>query len=102
MGNSAPDFWEWMNDQLEAAPLFTFEEQRHFLIYMKLVRSLSWDIPSALGSICDHPNMCDLFPMHRNEFWPENKENWDQIDHHFEEVHRLDLADPHINWSFDT
>lgn len=84
--------------------------QDQFIHFMDLALNDSWDIPSALGTICHHtvfdpkdfPNF-DIFPMHREpqSYW-DDLNPWPLIDLHFKDIHGLDLADPRINWHFDT
>lgn len=77
--------------------------QGNFEAFMDWARSNSWDIPSALLSVCSHDidetNGGDFF-MHRSALWGDN--DWTDIDRHFKEVHGLDLTSDRINWSFDT
>lgn len=73
--------------------------------FLNSTRESSWDIPSALGSLCSHPYPdIDDFPMHRDTqaYWPNTFQPWPNIDLHFKEVHHIDLSDFRINWSFDT
>lgn len=83
---------------------------------LEAARNASWDIPSILGTICQHQTLTiyNDFPMHhRNWADPNDYPNlrdyveadngaWDLIDQHFKEVHHIDLTDERINWSFDT
>lgn len=91
--------------------------QGHLIIFLDIVRHYSWDIPSALGTLCYDPDIYALIPMHSlswavdpsNEKYPgladffnRTKEAWDRIIPHFKDHHNLDLTDTRINWSFDT
>lgn len=97
---SAPDFSDNYNDFLAEANIITQEDIELFL---QLTQDAAWDIPSALGSVCQHDlpetNRGDFF-MHRDDLRPEN--DWAPIDKHFMEVHGLDLTSDRINWNFDT
>mgnify|MGYP003577598856 CR=1 FL=1 len=83
--------------------------QDQMLRFMNWSREAAWDIPSALMSLCMHPEMDEHFYMHRGTgeehekytTWASLKE-WEVADKHFKEEHGLDLKDTRINWSFDT
>lgn len=100
---SAPDFMDEFNEWLgnSADRVHTQEDLMDFL---ELARTQSWDIPSALATICEHIDK--EYPMHRDtKDYPSNVEYfvyWPEIDKHFKEAHNWDLTDKQINWSFDT
>ena len=74
--------------------------QDQMIRFLALAQKMSWDIPSALMTLCSHLDDEHYF-MHRPPmFGPED--GWDHADKHFEEVHGWNMNDERIDWSFDT
>lgn len=93
---SAPNLWEQVSEFLESWVDGRADvSQDDFEDWLNFTRICAWDIPSALGSICDHEPFASNFPMH----WNEDAE--DILSKHFKEVHNLEFTDG-INWDFDT
>lgn len=103
-----PDFWD--RDHLRAR--FTRIEssidpstltQDQFVRLFEIYRNDSWDIPSALMAICSGLTIAILHRDTKDYPRPNSLiADWDIVDLHFKIVHRLDLTDHRINWSFDT
>jgi hypothetical protein len=90
---------EWLADQV-------ITDQEDMETFLRLTKESSWDIPSALGSLCDHvedpaTNYGDFY-MHINPANWDDDEELEALAIHFKDVHSLDLTVPDINWSFDT
>ena len=93
------DLRNHVNDFIDKLP--KDNNQVIFEAILEFWRTESWDIPSALGSVCSHfldGTGFDFF-LHRNDGWDND---WAVIDDHFKSIHGLDLSSPSINWSFDT
>lgn len=100
--------WEEANDFLSKIdPHDAIRTQEDLVAYLEIGRLLSWDIPSTLpftpyGDL--HGEWKEI-PMHRPADYATTDSlfyTWEELDHHYRTVHNLDLADPKINWSFDT
>lgn len=82
--------------------------------FLDLAQRSSWDIPSALMTLCGHLDEDEYFWMHRPAWQireedgkrvvheEKTNEMWDPADKHFEEEHGWNLKDDRIDWSFDT
>lgn len=109
--------WDALEDKIAEAPVFDDLTQDQMVKFLEHTRMNSWDIPSALMSICSHLEEDEYFWMHRPIYkWvgphsdvknfivddEATHKAWDPADAHFKEVHGWDMTDKRINWSFDT
>jgi len=103
---------DWVGTYSELTTTWTQDEAVELL---NAGNDNAWDIQSTLPLLCSHSifrpyrdfpkRQFDLLqepPMHRSTLWPENDSDWAIIDHHFMEVHHIDLTDIRIDWHFDT
>ena len=94
------DFFDKANYFLSDFDASTIHDQSNLCLYLEFCRLISWDIPSALASLCSHLDLDDYF-MHRPAILTFG-DGWTTLDRHFFDIHNLDLTDQKINWSFDT